>query len=492
MIGTGSKRRMNMSYKKSAEEILKAIGGEENLDAMAHCATRLRLVLNDESKVDEDTLSNMDVVKGTFSTGGQYQIIIGSGTVNKVFNELEKITGKEASTTSEVKDKSSKHMNPFQKFVKMLSDIFVPIIPAIVAGGLLMGLNNIFTAKDLFYDGKSIIDVHSQFSGLADMINIFANAPFTLLPILIGFSAAKRFGGNPYLGAALGMILVHPGLMSAYDLPKALEAGKVIPHWDVFGLHINEVGYQGQVLPMLVATYILATIEKWLRKVIPTVLDNLLTPLLSIFITAFITFLFVGPVTRQLGYWLSDGLTWLYEFGGAIGGLIFGLLYAPIVITGMHHSFIAVETTLIADATKTGGSFIFPIATMSNIAQGGAALAAFFIIKQNKKLKGVASAAGISALLGITEPAMFGVNLKLRYPFIGAVAGSGIGAAYISFFKVKAIALGTAGLPGFISINPTHAGWLHYLIGMIIAFLVSVVVTLVLSRRKANKTAVES
>ena len=481
-----------MSYKKSAEEILKAIGGEENLDAMAHCATRLRLVLNDESKVDEDTLSNMDVVKGTFSTGGQYQIIIGSGTVNKVFNELEKITGKEASTTSEVKDKSSKHMNPFQKFVKMLSDIFVPIIPAIVAGGLLMGLNNIFTAKDLFYDGKSIIDVHSQFSGLADMINIFANAPFTLLPILIGFSAAKRFGGNPYLGAALGMILVHPGLMSAYDFPKALEEGKAIPHWDVFGLHINEVGYQGQVLPMLVATYILATIEKWLRKVIPTVLDNLLTPLLSIFITAFITFLFVGPVTRQLGYWLSDGLTWLYEFGGAIGGLIFGLLYAPIVITGMHHSFIAVETTLIADETKTGGSFIFPIATMSNIAQGGAALAAFFIIKQNKKLKGVASAAGISALLGITEPAMFGVNLKLRYPFIGAVAGSGIGAAYISFFKVKAIALGTAGLPGFISINPTHAGWLHYLIGMLIAFVVSVVVTLVLSRRKTNKTAVES
>ena len=481
-----------MSYKKSAEEILKAIGGEENLDAMAHCATRLRLVLNDESKVDEDTLSNMDVVKGTFSTGGQYQIIIGSGTVNKVFNELEKITGKEASTTSEVKDKSSKHMNPFQKFVKMLSDIFVPIIPAIVAGGLLMGLNNIFTAKDLFYDGKSIIDVHSQFSGLADMINIFANAPFTLLPILIGFSAAKRFGGNPYLGAALGMILVHPGLMSAYDFPKALEEGKAIPHWDVFGLHINEVGYQGQVLPMLVATYILATIEKWLRKVIPTVLDNLLTPLLSIFITAFITFLFVGHVTRQLGYWLSDGLTWLYEFGGAIGGLIFGLLYAPIVITGMHHSFIAVETTLIADATKTGGSFIFPIATMSNIAQGGAALAAFFIIKQNKKLKGVASAAGISALLGITEPAMFGVNLKLRYPFIGAVAGSGIGAAYISFFKVKAIALGTAGLPGFISINPTHAGWLHYLIGMLIAFVVSVVVTLVLSRRKTNKTAVES
>ncbi|MCQ9278321.1 sucrose-specific PTS transporter subunit IIBC [Staphylococcus borealis] len=480
-----------MNYKKSAEDILEAIGGEDNLDAMAHCATRLRLVLNDESKVDEDALSNMDVVKGTFSTGGQYQIIIGSGTVNKVFNELEHITGKEASTTSDVKDKSTQNMNPLQRFVKMLSDIFVPIIPAIVAGGLLMGINNILTAPDLFYDHQSLIDVHSQFAGLADMINIFANAPFTLLPILIGFSAAKRFGGNPFLGAALGMILVHPSLMSAYDFPKAVEAGKAIPHWDLFGLHINQVGYQGQVLPMLVAAYILATIEKGLRKVIPTVLDNLLTPLLSILVTAFLTFLFVGPITRQLGYWLSDGLTWLYDFGGAIGGFIFGLFYAPIVITGMHHSFIAVETTLIADQAKTGGSFIFPIATMSNVAQGGAALAAFIIIKNNKKLKGVASAAGVSALLGITEPAMFGVNLKLRYPFIGAIIGSAIGSAYISFFKVKAIALGTAGLPGFISINPAHAGWLHYFVGMLIAFIVSVAITFILSRRNAYRATAE-
>lgn len=298
-----------MNYKQSAEDILNAIGGEENLDAMAHCATRLRLVLNDESLVNEEALNNMDVVKGTFSTGGQYQIIIGSGTVNKVFSELEKLTGKEASTTSEVKAQSAKNMNPLQRFVKMLSDIFVPIIPAIVAGGLLMGLNNILTAKDLFFSGKSLIDVYSQFAGLAEMINVFANAPFTLLPILIGFSAAKRFGGNPFLGAALGMILVHPSLMSAYDFPKAVEAGKAIPYWDVFGLHINQVGYQGQVLPMLVAAYILASIEKGLRKVIPTVLDNLLTPLLSIFITAFLTFSFVGPITRQLGYWLSDGLT---------------------------------------------------------------------------------------------------------------------------------------------------------------------------------------
>ena len=473
-----------MNYKKSAESILNAIGGENNIDAMAHCATRLRLVLKDESLIDEESLSSMEVVKGTFATGGQYQIIIGSGTVNKVFAELEKITGKEASTTSEVKSEGNKSMNPFQKFVKMLSDIFVPIIPAIVAGGLLMGINNILTAPGIFYNHHSLIEVHSQFKGLAEMIDIFANAPFTLLPILIGFSAAKRFGGNAFLGAALGMILVHPELMSAYDYPKAVELGKSIPHWHLFGLEINRVGYQGQVLPMLVATYILAKLEQGLRKVVPTVLDNLLTPLISILVTAFITFLFVGPITRTLGYWLSDGLTWLYEFGGAIGGLIFGLLYAPIVITGMHHSFIAIETQLIADNATTGGSFIFPIATMSNVAQGAAALAAFLIIKKNKKLKGIASAAGISALLGVTEPAMFGVNLKLRYPFIGAIIGSGIGAAYISFFKVKAIALGTAGLPGFISISGVNHGWLHYGIGIAITYIVTFVVTYALSFRK--------
>ncbi|MDR5649072.1 sucrose-specific PTS transporter subunit IIBC [Staphylococcus nepalensis] len=473
-----------MNYKKSAESILNAIGGENNIDAMAHCATRLRLVLKDESLIDEESLSSMEVVKGTFATGGQYQIIIGSGTVNKVFAELEKVTGKEASTTSEVKSEGNKSMNPFQKFVKMLSDIFVPIIPAIVAGGLLMGINNILTAPGIFYNHHSLIEVHSQFKGLAEMIDIFANAPFTLLPILIGFSAAKRFGGNAFLGAALGMILVHPELMSAYDYPKAVELGKSIPHWHLFGLEINRVGYQGQVLPMLVATYILAKLEQGLRKVVPTVLDNLLTPLISILVTAFITFLFVGPITRTLGYWLSDGLTWLYEFGGAIGGLIFGLLYAPIVITGMHHSFIAIETQLIADNATTGGSFIFPIATMSNVAQGAAALAAFLIIKKNKKLKGIASAAGISALLGVTEPAMFGVNLKLRYPFIGAIIGSGIGAAYISFFKVKAIALGTAGLPGFISISGVNHGWLHYGIGIAITFIVTFVVTYALSFRK--------
>ncbi|RXK17280.1 sucrose-specific PTS transporter subunit IIBC [Macrococcus sp. DPC7161] len=475
-----------MDYKQVASEILTAVGGKENINAMAHCATRLRLSLKDEGIVDEKALDQMDAVKGTFSTGGQYQIIIGAGTVNKVFAAMSETTGMEASTKADVANASTKKMNPFQQFVKMLSDIFVPIIPAIVAGGLLMGINNLFTGKGLFIEGKTLIDAYPNIKGLADLINMLANAPFVFLPILIGFSAVKRFGGNPYLGAALGMVLVHPALLNAYEYPKMIAAGKDIPFWDIFGLHIESVGYQGQVLPILVASWILATIEKNLRKVTPSWLDNLTTPLLSLFITGFVTFLFVGPLTRTAGNYLTDGLTWLYEAGGPIGACIFGLFYAPIVITGMHHSFIAVETTLIADMAKTGGSFIFPIAAMSNVAQGAATLAVLFITK-NEKLKGISSAAGVSALLGITEPAMFGVNLKLRYPFIGAIIGSAAGSFFIGLMQVKAIALGAAGLPGFISI--ATGKWTSYFIAMGIAMVVAFVVTFVLSRTAKYKDA---
>ncbi|WP_414053062.1 sucrose-specific PTS transporter subunit IIBC [Macrococcus animalis] len=474
-----------MDYNQVSKDILAAIGGKENIDAMAHCSTRLRLALKDESIVDQKALDNMDAVKGTFSSAGQYQIIIGAGTVNTVFNEMSKITGMDAATKSEVASKSTKKMNPLQQFVKMLSDIFVPIIPAIVAGGLLMGLNNLLTAEGLFYPGKTtVIQAMPQFAGLADFINMLANAPFVFLPILIGFSAAKRFGGNPYLGAALGMILVHPALLNGYDFPKYIAAGKEIPAWDLLGLKVQSVGYQGQVLPILVASWILATIEKNLRKITPSWLDNLTTPLISLFVTGFLTFLFVGPLTRSAGNYLTGGLTWMYETGGLFGGLVFGLLYAPIVITGMHHSFIAVETTLIADIAKTGGSFIFPIAAMNNVSQGAATLAVLFITK-NEKLKGISSAAGISALLGITEPAMFGVNLKLRYPFIGAIIGSGLGAAYIGLMQVKARALGAAGLPGFISI--VGKDWTNYFIAMAIAMVTAFVVTFVLSKRPKNK-----
>ncbi|WP_318615140.1 sucrose-specific PTS transporter subunit IIBC [Sporosarcina sp. YIM B06819] len=472
-----------MDYKQIAQELVAALGGKENITAAAHCATRLRLVLQDEELVNQVTLDEMDVVKGTFSTGGQYQIIIGPGTVNEVYREFAKLTGLADMSTADVKQASTKKLNVLQRFVKLLSDIFVPIIPAIVAGGLLMGINNLLTAQDLFIKGQSLVEANPGMTDLAALINTFANAAFVFLPILIGFSATKRFGGNPYLGAALGMIMVHPDLLNGYGYGAAILANDV-PVWNIFGFTIEKVGYQGTVLPVLVSSFILAKIENACRKVIPTALDNLLTPLLAIFITGVLTFTAVGPFTRAAGDALTNGIIFLYDTTGFLGGAVFGLLYAPIVITGMHHSFIAVETQLLADIAKTGGSFIFAIATMSNIAQGAATLAVFFITK-DKKLKGTASAAGISALLGITEPAMFGVNLRLRYPFIAAIIGAGVGSAFATLYKVKAIALGAAGLPGIISIKSSSI--IPYIIGMGITFVVAFAITFLLAQREKNK-----
>ncbi|MFS0880753.1 sucrose-specific PTS transporter subunit IIBC [Metabacillus niabensis] len=472
-----------MDYSQAAKQIFDAIGGKENLSAAAHCATRLRLVLHDEGKIDQAKLDGMDIVKGTFSTGGQYQIILGAGIVNEVYTELSKLTGIEEMSTKDVSNAGSKKLNPLQRFVKMLSDIFVPIIPAIVAGGLLMGINNLLTAQDLFIEGKSLVDANPNLADLAAMINTFANAAFVFLPILIGFSATKRFGGNPFLGATLGMLMVHPDLLNGNSYGEALANGD-IPYWNILGLEIAKIGYQGTVLPVLVSSFLLAKIEVTIRKITPSSLDNLLTPLFSIFITGLLTFTIVGPITRTAGNLLSDGLIWLYDTTGFIGSAIFGLAYAPIVITGMHHSFIAVETQLLADLAKSGGSFIFPVAAMSNVAQGAATLAVLLLVR-DAKLKGIASAAGLSALLGITEPALFGVNLKLRYPFIGAIIGSAIASGFLAIFHVKAVALGAAGLPGIISIKPGSI--IYYIIGMVISCAVAFIVTIILGKRAMKK-----
>ena len=471
-----------MDYKKAAQDILKALGGKDNVAAAAHCSTRLRLVLHDEGKVDEAKLNENDLVKGTFTTGGQYQVIIGAGTVNLVYKELAELTGLSEMSTKEVSSAGNQKMNPLQRFVKMLSDIFVPIIPAIVAGGLLMGINNLLTAKDFFIEGKSVIEAYPEMADLAALINTFANAAFVFLPILIGFSAAKRFGGNPYLGAALGMLMVHPDLLNGYGYADAV-ANNEVPVWSIFGYEIEKVGYQGTVLPILVSAFILSKIEVFLRKRVPSFLDNLITPLVAIFVTGILTFVFVGPFTRGAGNLLTDSLVWLYDTTGMIGGAIFGLLYAPIVITGMHHSFIAVETQLIADIAKTGGSFIFPVAAMSNVAQGGATLAAFLLVK-DAKTKGVASAAGISALLGITEPALFGVNLKYGFPFICGMIGSGIAAIISVGSGVMANAIGIGGLPGILSIQPNSIPM--FAVAMVVAIAVPFILTVVVGRKKLN------
>lgn len=469
-----------MNYNKIAKQIIQCVGGKENITGAMHCATRLRLNLVDESLVNEDALTDIDVVKGTFLAKGQYQIILGPGLVNLVCDEVTNILGIKNESVIQPRNEEEKG-NLLQRAVQLLSDIFVPIIPAIVAGGLLMGINNILTASGLFFDGKSLIEAYPQWADLASMINLFSNAAFTFLPVLIGFSATKKFGGNPYLGAALGMIMVHPELLNAYSYGKP---GVEIPVWNIFGLSIEAIGYQGTVLPVLGVSWILANIEKRLHKITPIWLDNLTTPLLATIITGFITFIVVGPVLREAGILLSDGISWMYNSLGLFGGAIFGLFYAPICLTGMHHSFIAVETQLLAATATTGGSFIFPTASMSNVAQG-AAVIAILLLTKDKKLKSICSASGVSALLGITEPAMFGVTLKLKYPFIAAMIGSAVGSAYLAATKTLAIALGAAGLPGFISIE--SGSWLNFGIGMLLSMAVSFIITTILYKRDMAK-----
>ena len=455
-----------MDYAKIASQVIENVGGKQNIKSVQHCATRLRLQLKNNDLRNEEAVSDIEGVKGVFLTQSQFQIIFGSGLVNLVCDEVQKQLGIAVDTSAD-DEKEEKKGNAIQRLVKLLSDIFVPIIPAIVAGGLLMGLNNILTAA--MFHGKSVIDLYPQWKGLATAINLFASAPFTFLPVLIGFSATKKFGGNPYLGAAMGMIMVHPDLLSAYSIGIAQP-----PVWNIFGFKIAAIGYQGTVLPVLAVAFILATIEKKLHKVTPTWLDNLTTPLISIMVTSFLTFIFVGPVLREAGNLLADGITWVYNTLGFVGGGLFGLAYAPICLTGMHHSFIAIETQLIAAKATTGGSFIFTTASMNNVAQGAAVLAVLFLTK-NEKMKSICSASGVSALLGITEPAMFGVTLKLKYPFYAAIIGSAVGNAYCAATGVLAQALGAAGLPGFLSMLPKD--YLNFAIGLILSMAVSAVLT---------------
>ena len=461
-----------MDYAKTASLVIQYVGGKSNIKSVTHCATRLRFQLRDNELRDEEAISDLEGVKGVFLTQSQFQIIFGSGTVNMVCDEVQKQLG---ALEEKPEEKEEGKGNVVQRFIKMLSDIFVPIIPAIVAGGLLMGLNNLLTSP--LINGQSIIELYPMWQGLASAINTFANAPFTFLPVLIGFSATKKFGGNAFLGAAMGMIMVHPDLLNAYQIGLAQP-----PAWDIFGFQIAAIGYQGTVLPVLAVSWILANIEKRLHKVTPSWLDNLTTPLLSILVTSFLTFICVGPVLREAGNLLAAGITWLYNTLGPVGGAFFGFAYAPITMTGMHHSFIAIETQLLADSAHTGGSFIFSTASMNNVAQGAAVLAVLLMTK-NDKMKSICSASGISALLGITEPAMFGVTLKLKYPFYAAMAGSAAGSAYLAATKTLAQALGAAGLPGFISMKPDH--YMNFAIGIILSMGVSFVLTMVFWKKFA-------
>ncbi|KQB87391.1 sucrose-specific PTS transporter subunit IIBC [Corynebacterium lowii] len=456
-----------MEHKEVASRVLSAVGGEENIVAAAHCATRLRMVLKDEGQVDMARLDDDPDLKGTFSSGGMFQIIVGPGDVDTVFDELDAMTSKSiAVSTEELKEVATRSGNWFTRAVKVLADIFVPLIPILVGGGLLMALYNVLTAKDASDPtSTALVDSVPQLQGFAELVNLLASAPFAFLPILVGFTATKRFGGNEFLGAGMGMAMVMPSLVSGYEVAATMSSGDM-PYWDVFGLQVAQAGYQGTVLPVLVVSYLLATIEKFLHKHLSGTVDFLLTPLLSLLITGFATFVAVGPAMRWLGDALGAGLAAGYDFAGPVGGFLFGLVYTPIVITGLHQSFPPFEMQLWAE----GGSFIFAIASMANIAQGAVTLAVYTLAR-SEKLKGLAGATGVSALFGITEPAVFGVNLRLRWPFFIGMGAAAVGGTLIALLDVKATALGAAGFIGVVSIR--RGDWTQFLVCAVIVFVVA-------------------
>ena len=469
-----------MDHKSVAQRVLKDVGGAGNIVAAAHCATRLRLVLKNQDKVDQAAIDNDEDLKGSFLNAGQFQIIVGPGDVNEVHKHLIAAGAPEASK-DELKEIASKQGNIVSRFIKTIADIFVPLIPVLVGGGMLMALNSVLTSKDIF-GPESFIAMHPEWADFADIVNLLSAAPFAFLPVLVGFSATKVFGGNPYLGLTMGAAMVSPALMNGYKVAASLagaEGTDPMKYWNLFGLQVQQAGYQGTVLPIMLVAFILANIEKFFHKVLKGTIDFIFTPTLTILITGFLTFILVGPPMFAAGTWLGESINWLYTVAGPLGGLIFGTAYAFIVMTGMHQAFPPIEMSLWA----TGGSFIFVVASMSNVAQGAAA-AGVALTTKNKKIKGVATASAPSAFLGITEPAMFGVNLALRWPFYIAIVSAGIGAMAASILNVKAKALGAAGYIGFPSINASvGAGWAGFFGCLILATVIAFVASFIWGKK---------
>ncbi|QPV78391.1 PTS system trehalose-specific EIIBC component [Bacillus sp. FSL K6-2861] len=468
-------------FNRAARQIAEAVGGIENIEAATHCVTRLRFALIDETKVNQKMLDAIDIVKGSFAVNGQFQVVIGQGTVNKVYAELVKETGIGEASKDDVKKAAAQNMNPLQRAVKTLADIFIPLLPAIVTAGLLMGLNNILTAEGIFYSTKSIVQVYPQWADLANMINLIAGTAFAFLPALIGWSAVKRFGGSPLLGIVLGLMLVHPDLLNAWGYGAAEQSGD-IPVWNLFGLEVQKVGYQGQVLPILLASYLLARLELFLTKRTPEGIQLLVVAPVTLLVIGFLSFVIIGPITFAIGNALTAGLIAVFGQFSAIGGLLYGGLYSALVITGMHHTFLAVDLQLIG--SKLGGTFLWPMLALSNIAQGSAALAMMLITK-DKKQRGLSLTAGISAYLGITEPAIFGVNLRYKFPFVIAMISSGIAGMFISVKGVLASSVGVGGVPGIFSIMSRY--WGPFAIGMLIVLILPFAGTYGYARLKRQK-----
>ena len=444
---------MALDYRKCAEEIVANIGGRENVAQAAHCATRLRLVIKDNGKLNKSALENVDGVKGMFENNGQLQLIIGTGTVNKVYDEFLAVTGMSAATKDDVKAAAAAQQPAWKRALKSVGDVFVPILPAIVASGLLMGVVEAL--------GKVSEDFAStDWYAFLDMI---ANTAFAFLPVIVAISAARVFGGNVYLAAVIGLMMVHTSLLNGWNVGSeeainsffGITSGK-IPTWNLFGNwqigdyvvgSVSRQGYQGHVIPVMIAVWFMSKLEKWLHKHVPEMIELFVVPITTVFLTALITFVAIGPVFSLMENYVLKGAKWLVQFGP--GAMIMGALYPLTVVMGLHHMYNVIEAGMLS---SVGLNTWMPIASAANFAQFGACLAVGIKCKQGK-LKTVAIPSSMSAALGITEPAIFGVNFRFMKPFICGMAGGAAGALFGSLTGIGATAYGVTGIPGYLTID---------------------------------------
>ena len=465
-------------YQKISKEVLENIGGSENIQGAAHCATRLRIVLKDLSLAKTDKLENIDLVKGCFVAGSQLQLIFGAGTVNEVYKVFAKEAKLENMSLSDVKDIANNKENPLQKVIKALSDVFVEIIPAILAAAILLGVTGFLANFEAVKTNQTLYAIN-RLSNLAS-VGIFA-----VLPMVVVYSATKRFGGRAILGIVVGAIMLDGSLANAYSIGTPGFNPEIL---DLFGLKIQMVGFQGGIIVALMMGYIVAQLDKFFEKKIPSVIKLLVSPMLTVFISTFLLFTIVGPIGRELSNYITGGLVWVSTEFGLIGYIIFAGLQQIIVITGLHHILNAAEAQLIA---TTGRDFLNPLMSVALISQGGAVLGYYLLHRKERKVAEIALPSFVSILFGISEPAIFGVNLKYKFPLIAGCIAGAIAGAFVYIFKLSSLGFGATAIPGITIIDPANNGYINYIIVHLIGLVLGIVICYTFGKAKTKKVIVD-
>ena len=466
---------------QNIDKLVEYIGGRDNIATVTHCITRLRFVLNDESKINAKAIEELPMVKANFSTGGQYQVVIGQ-EVGDYYKLLLEKTGLASVDKEQVKAAARQNQKWYESLISHMADIFIPLLPALISGGLILGFRNVIGDIKMFEDGtKTLVEISAFWASMHSFLWLIGEAIFFFLPVGICWSIARKMGTSPILGIVLGVTLVSSQLMNSYAL------GSQVPEvWDFGFFSIDKVGYQAQVIPAIMAGLTLSYIERFLNKIVPDFLNLIIVPVTSIILAVFLAHAIIGPIGREIG----NGVAFVVKAAmtgefAPIGAALFGFLYAPLVVTGVHQTSLAIDMQMIQ---SIGGTPVWPLIALSNIAQASAVVAVFIMTKK-MTVREVALPAALSAYLGVTEPAMYGINLKYRFPMLCAMTGSACAALICGFAGVLASSIGVGGLPGILSIQ--HQFWGTFAIAMLVAIAVPILLTMIIYKRKALKGEIE-